>query len=482
MLPRMRSGFRRSRAAATALTALAVGVAAPAAGAAYHGTVNLGQKRGSLTGSGPVVVSTGGGVFHHGGIGAGFASDRDFDSVKPGEQTVGDRDGWQLNVTGGGHDSLELREGGPTNPVAFGFGHTFFPGGVPCVVRDPNDRGGAIAFSIHPDDEAQLCYPGGIDRVTVRGGTHEDQFGVLDTEAGIPLSLFGGAGPDTMTESANVPAGSGGTHDPLSAVSFSGGAGSDFVAFDDGPAKKKASYAIGSGRIKRTPGPPALSFAGVEALALYPQDGPSDIDIGPTGGATLQVFGNFFGQRGPDRIDARGADASVVVTGSLGNDTILGGPFFDFLGGGGGDDSIDGRDMASDTVDCDGGGGRVRIDRLDHATKCPTAKRSAPLLALWKARFAPAKVKPGSKLHLTASSTGPSKLRLTFRRRKAGKLVNEGTASSSVKTGPNAVGVGPKVNHGGKKRALPKGTYSVRAQLRKGNTRSKPVILKLTVG
>jgi hypothetical protein len=424
MLPRMRSGFRRSRAAATALTALAVGVAAPAAGAAYHGTVNLGQKRGSLTGSGPVVVSTGGGVFHHGGIGAGFASDRDFDSVK----------------TGGGHDSLELREGGPTNPVAFGFGHTFFPGGVPCVVRDPNDRGGAIAFSIHPDDEAQLCYPGGIDRVTVRGGTHEDQFGVLDTEAGIPLSLFGGAGPDTMTESANVPAGSGGTHDPLSAVSFSGGAGSDFVAFDDGPAKKKASYAIGSGRIKRTPGPPALSFAGVEALALYPQDGPSDIDIGPTGGATLQVFGNFFGQRGPDRIDARGADASVVVTGSLGNDT------------------------------------------LDHATKCPTAKRSAPLLALWKARFAPAKVKPGSKLHLTASSTGPSKLRLTFRRRKAGKLVNEGTASSSVKTGPNAVGVGPKVNHGGKKRALPKGTYSVRAQLRKGNTRSKPVILKLTVG
>jgi len=117
------------RLASIAVVAAAF-VASPAQ-AAYSGTVNQGQKRASLTGSGPVVVTTGGGVFRHGAIGPGFASDRDFDSSKPGDQTVGDRDGWQLNVTGGGRDSLELREGEPTNPVAFAFGHTFFPGGVP---------------------------------------------------------------------------------------------------------------------------------------------------------------------------------------------------------------------------------------------------------------------------------------------------------------------------------------------------------------
>ncbi|MFL5781086.1 MAG: hypothetical protein ACJ760_07235, partial [Thermoleophilaceae bacterium] len=294
--------------------AILAALAVPAAcEAAYTGTVNQSQKRASLTGSGPVVVTTGGGVFHHGAIGAGFATDRDFDSVKPGEQTVADRDAWRLDVTGGGHDGLELREGEATNPVAFGFGHDVFPGGVPCVVRDPNDRHGAVAFSVHPDDEAQLCYPGGIGRVTVRGGTHRDQFGVLDTEGGIPLALFGGARPDEMTESANVPSGVGGTHDPLSAVSFDGGAGSDRVSFDDGPAKKRATYAIGESRIKKTPGPPALSFGHVELVWLYPQDGPSDISIGTTGGAGVQVFGNFFGQKGPDRIDARGADASVVA-------------------------------------------------------------------------------------------------------------------------------------------------------------------------
>lgn len=463
-------------------TLIAFAVAAPAAGAAYTGTVDQGQKRAALTGSGPVVVTTGGGLFHHGAIGPGFASDRDFDPGKPGEQTVGDRGGWQLNVTGGGHDSLELHEGEATNPVAFGFGHTFFPGGVPCVVRDPNDRHGAIAFSLHPDDEAQLCYPAGIDRVTVRGGAHEDQFGVLDTEAGIPLRLFGGAGPDEMTESANVPAGSGGTHDPLSAVSFSGGPGGDLVSFDDGPAKKPASYVVGNGRIKRTPGPPALSFDGVETVWLYPQDGPSNIDIGPTRGAVVQVFGNFFGQRGPDRIDARGADASVVVTGSLGNDTILGGPFFDFLGGGGGDDTIDARDSASDRVECDGGTGSVRVDTFDQAVKCPTAKRSAPLLALWKARFGPRKAAAGQKLHLRASATADGKVKLTFRRRRDGKLVDEGTAETAVKTGPNAVTVGPKVRRNGKRRALPKGRYSVRAQLRRGDRRARAVNLALTIG
>lgn len=463
-------------------TAVALLAMAPAAGAAYTGTVDVGQKRASLTGSGSVVVTTGAGVFHHRAMGTGFASGRDFDSVKPGEQTVPDGGGWELNVTGGGHDQLELREGESTNPVAWGFGHTFFPGGVPCVVRDPNDRHGAIAFSVHPDDEARLCYPGGIARVTVRGGTHEDQFGVLDTEAGIPLALFGGSGPDRMTESANVPSGVGGTHDPLSAVDFTGGPGSDQVSFDDGPAKKRAAYAIGDGRIKKTPGPPALSFAGVELVWLYPQDGPADIAIGPTGGASVQVFGNFFGQRGPDRIDARGADAPVVATGSLGDDTILGGPFFDFLSGGGGDDAIDARDMASDRVECDGGKGRVRIDQLDQAVKCPTAKRSAPLLALWKAHFDPRSVPAGAKLHLDASSTAAGKVKLTFRRHKGEKLVTEGTASVAVKTGSGSHRLGPKVTRDGNKRALPKGSYSVRAQLRRGDARSKTVTLRLTVG
>jgi Ca2+-binding RTX toxin-like protein len=285
-----------------------------------------------------------------------------------------------------------------------------------------------------------------------------------------------------MTESANVPSGAGGTHDPLSAVSFDGGAGSDRVSFDDGPAKKRATYSIGDERIKKTPGPPALSFGHVETVWLYPQDGPSDIGIGTTGGALVQVFGNFFGQRGPDRIDARGADASVVVTGSLGDDTILGGPFFDLLAGGGGRDAIDARDMASDRVECDGGKGRVRVDKLDTAVRCPTAKRSAPLLALWKAHFAPRKAASGAKLHLQASSTAAGKVRLTFRRHKGNGLVTEGTATKPLRTGPTTVTIGPKVTRSGHKRALPKGRYSVKARLQRGGAKSKAVTLGLTIG
>jgi hypothetical protein len=265
-------------------------------------------------------------------------------------------------------------------------------------------------------------------------------------------------------------------------VDFTGGPGSDGVSFDDGPAKKHARYAIGDGRIRKTPGPPALSFAGVEFLSLYPQDGPADIAIGPTRGASVQIFGNFFGQGGPDRIDARGADAPIVATGSLGDDTILGGPLFDLLAGGGGDDAIDARDTSSDRVECEGGKGRVRVDTLDTAVKCPTAKRSPPLLALWLARFEPRKAAPGSKLRFSASSTAKGTVTLTFRRHKGKELVTEGTAKAAVKVGPNAVRVGPKVRRNGKKRALPKGSYSVRARLRAGGKRSKPVTLKLTIG
>ena len=182
------------------------------------------------------------------------------------------------------------------------------------------------------------------------------------------------------------------------------------------------------------------------------------------------MFGGFFRQKGPDLIDATRADASLFVTGSTGDDTILGGPFQDFIDGGGGNDTIDSRDASFDQVFCNGGTGSVKVDSLDRLTDCPTAATSAPLIALTHASLTPKKVKRGKQVTFSAISTVAGKVTLTFKRPKT----RTKTKKLTVKLGPNAVKFKPP---GG----LKKGRYSVTAVASSQGKKSKPVKLSLTI-
>jgi hypothetical protein len=454
------------------LAAVALLVPASGASAAYTGSVDSGGHTAALTGSGAPTITTAGGVLHHSDVGPGFASDADFDSTAAGDQTVPDSGGWTLNVTGGGKDKLAVKEGEPAGPLSYAFGHTFFPGGVPCVLRDPNDRGGAITFSRHPDQETRVCYPGGFSAVSVRGADGPVDFTVLDTEPGVTLRATGGPGNDQLSEAANVPSSVAEFHNPESPVHFSGGGGDqDYLTLSDGPAKSPAVYAVADGAIRKTGLPPLYFDGTVESLAVYPQDGPSTITVGRTGGASLQVFGGFFGQPGPDRIDGTGADAPIFVTGSTGDDTIHGSAFPDYLDGGGGKDSIDSRDASFDQVLCGGGAGTVKVDQLDRVTDCPSAASAPPTVSLWRPALEPKKVKHGKRVTFEAVSTAAGKVTLRFKRRSA-KAVSK---TVSVKQGPNSVGFKLPAR-------LKAGRYSVSAVLRaSAGRKSKAAKLTLTV-
>jgi hypothetical protein len=458
----------KPRALVLAVTVLSI--TAPGADGAYSGTVDAGSQSATLTGSGRAPLSTGGGLVHHGDLGPAFASGVDFDSSAAGDQTVPDTGGWAINLTGGGKDTLDVEEGETLTPISYAFGHTVFPGRVPCAVRDPNDRGGVIAFSRHPAEETKFCFPSGFKEVDVHAGPTAADFAVLDTDPGMTFGVFGGAGDDMLTEAANVRSSVGEFHNPQSPVHFHGGAGQDLLTLNDGVATAPATYKVADGAIRKTGLPPLYFDRSIDGLALYPQDGPSTITVGRTGGAPLQVFGGFHGQTGPDRIDARFADAPIFVTGSSGADTILGSVFQDYLDGGGGNDSIVSRDASFDQVLCHGGTGAVQADTLDKLTDCPTAKSSSPLIALTRAAFSPRKMKRGKRLTLDLVSTAAGKVTLSFK--------HLGSRTAGVKRGPNLLTFRPRI--GG--RRLAKGKYKVSARLHaKNGKRSKTVVLGLTI-
>jgi Ca2+-binding RTX toxin-like protein len=443
---------------ATAVAAALLAVVPGSAAAAYNATVDGGSHTATLTGSGPITLSTAGGVVRHDGS-------ADFDSAAAGEQTVPDSGGWTVNVTGGGKDALTIEEGEPTDPVAFAAGHTFFPGGVPCVVRDPAGRGGAIAFSLHPAQETRFCYPGGIDDVTVRAGSGATQFTVLDTEEGVPLHLVGGARDDSLAESANVPSSVGELHNPLSAVHFMGGPGSDDVSLVDGDASAPAAYTLANGRITKTGLAPIVLDDPPEGIELYPQSGKSTIVAGPTGAQFVQIFGDFFGQEGPDRIDARRSDAALIASGSTGADTILGSAGSDYLGGGGGADKITSRDDTFDTVQCEPGSGTVSADTIDKPEGCATVHAKGPLIGFLVAAFKPESAKRGKSAVLDAASTVDGKLTLSFKRK--GKRV--GTRGAKLVAGPNTL-------HVHTSRKWRKGSYKVSARVRSSDGKRGPSV------
>jgi hypothetical protein len=360
-------------AAVIACSLLVTGVAQ----ADYTGTVDPTTDTVTLTGSGPLVITTSGGLLEHSMIGMGFASATDFDSTQGGVQTVPDTGGWTVDVTGSGTDSLQIDEGEPTSPVSYSSGYTSTPGGVPCIVRDPNDRMGVIAFSEHRAVETWFCYPSGINNVTVQGGSGSVQFGVLDTAPGVPLNLDGGSGPnDQMGEALNTPDGAGGFLNPASPVTFTAGTHPAQISYEDGPTTDPARYMIGNDEIDRAGLPPLYFSAPRSLLIVYPQTGPSTLDIGPTGGDPVQVMGDSNNQTGPDVINGRRANARLYVQGSLGNDTIYGGPVGGgYLFGGGGNPTIyaDINDQPQDVACAPQGSrpaGTAYVTHADKVTNC----------------------------------------------------------------------------------------------------------------
>jgi hypothetical protein len=453
----------RALVAAVGLAVLAVPAAADAA---YTGAVDAGAKTATFTGSGGLSVTTADGLLHHSST--GFNSDADFDSGAAGDQTVPSAAGWTVNVTGSGPDSLDILEREAV-PVGFASGHTSFPNGTPCIVRDPVDRRGAILFSAHPDVETRFCYPAGIALVTVRAAVADASFTVIDTHEGVPVSFEGGPGDDELAVAANVPSGAGVPHNPLSEVRFGGDGGSDRFAFVDGRVMEPATYTIADSTFQKS-GLPSLVFTEVEGIEIYPQAGPATIEIARTNAQYVQVFGGFFGQEGPFRIDARGSDTSVIASGSTGADTLLGSAFNDYLGGGGGSDTIVSRDATFDTVECEGGEGTVRADTIDTPAGCADVRESKPLVGLLRARFERKTVTRGVVPRIDAASTVDGRLTLEFRRK--GKLRAKRT--KRVVQGPNR----RYVKVGG----LKPGRYTVKARVRDEDGKRGPAkTLKLRV-
>jgi hypothetical protein len=239
-------------------------------------------------------------------------------------------------------------------------------------VRDPNDRDGIVAFSVHPSQETDFCYPSGIGSVTVRAGSGVTQDSVLDTAPGVPIHFYGGPGDSTFAESLDVPTSVGGFHEPMSPVYFTSQSSESDIALIDDSGTSPATYTIANGEIDKS-GLPPLYFDGTPAeVDLYPQPGPSNITIGPTGGFAVQVFGNFFGQTGPDTIDASGADSPVFITGSTGNDTIIGSPAGGFVYDGGGNDTITVGGTVPQEIECSpGSDDTIAASSVDILDGCP---------------------------------------------------------------------------------------------------------------
>jgi hypothetical protein len=235
--------------------------------------------------------------------------------------------------------------------------------------------------------------------------------------------------------------------------------------------------------------PPLYYSARRALLELYPQVGPSTIVIGPTGGIPIQLFGNFLGQTGPDRIDGADADAPVYITGSLGNDTIIDGPRAGFIEGGGGSDMITSRDDVSDQVECSpGSASTVFADTLDTVTSsCPTVHRAKPVLPLRGLSFSPSRAKYSSSLTLIVPIYAAGTLQLSFERASCARAhackryTAEGAVKVKLKPGLSSVRVNPKARVGHRLQRLPRGAYRVAARLSSRGLKSPRVDLPLVI-
>jgi hypothetical protein len=206
-------------------------------------------------------------------------------------------------------------------------------------------------------------------------------------------------------------------------------------------------------------------------------------------------------------IDGSHADGPLFITGSLGDDTITGGPFSDFVDGGGGNDTINVTGGGSDQVNCSKGSkGSVHADPTDILSGCSnttisnvtgstgptgaTGSGGGVRPALSHARFAPKTVTitRHTTLKLKLKSTTAGTLSAAFllptckHAHGCTHFISAGSLSGiKAKAGSQTVKLADKIKVRGRKRALAAGTYSVLITLTAGGVKSAPVAASLTV-
>jgi hypothetical protein len=260
------------------------------------------------------------------------------------------------------------------------------------------------------------------------------------------------------------------------------------ITFNDGVTTKPATYTINASTIGKS-GLPTLHYSTQSLgslLILYPQAGASKIEIKPTNGIATQIFGNFFNQKGPDRIDASNADAQAFITGSTGNDTIFASPAGGFVSGGGGSPTIHTLNDYTMSIMCAPSGkrGTAYVTTLDLVSNCKHVHRSKPVVVLKDVRFSPRHVPSGARLTLKLPSYVQGTLKLTFQLANCsgGSRCNQGVVSKRVRGGTTTLRLSPKARKGGHEVQLRKGRYRVGAQLTSRGRHSKTRHLSLVIG
>jgi Ca2+-binding RTX toxin-like protein len=244
---------------------------------------------------------------------------------------------------GNGNDKIS---GGPGDDVLVGEGGAdILAGGGGRDTADYSARTAPVAVSLDGaanDGEANEQDNVGADVEVLAGGSADDALAGNDADN----ALLGNGGNDML--------GGGGGNDQLDGGAgddtLAGGAGSDTLTGGDG--SDTASY--------------AESGAGVRvALDGKPGDGAS----GENDSVDTE---NVTGSPGDDVLIG---NAGVnVLSGGAGNDRILGGAGADVLDGGAGDDILQSLDGVKDTVTCGDGEDGVVSDRRDLRTACDYIK------------------------------------------------------------------------------------------------------------
>ncbi len=185
----------------------------------------------------------------------------------------------------------------------------------------------AIDLSVNPSNSSQLLVTvngshqtfslTNVTSVTVNAGAGNDIVRVGSTPSGIPLTVNGEGGDDTVV-------GTGDLDFVKGAVTVNGSAGTDKVVLQDGSASFGDTYAITASTVSRNFFG-GLTYAGIEGLTLNAETGNNAINVTSTASATpVSINGNGGNDTitlGSGNLDA--LQGKVAVDGGSGNDTVL---------------------------------------------------------------------------------------------------------------------------------------------------------------
>jgi hypothetical protein len=195
-------------------------------------------------------------------------------------------------VTGLGSPLAERVVRNLTRPSAL---TTYDPGtGTLTVNRDPDVRDESITLNtfsfagvpfVTVDVNGVNSRVGSPTSVVVHVGTGSNTINIVRTAAGIPTTINGNSGDDTVNIGDR-----GGLANVKGNVTARGGGGNDVVNFDDAPGTAGASYTVTSSTVSR-PGVATISYD-VENLNITGGSGNDGFDVTSSlAGTSLGIFG-----------------------------------------------------------------------------------------------------------------------------------------------------------------------------------------------